>query len=249
MIADASAVTLIRQAPTGADPALVMADDGELYWVKVPGNQHGPTSMLSERLVGLAGEWLGAPVAPSRLINVPAQIADTWTFQAGGRPQAGLAHGSLVVGREAVELAELTHHRSDGNPRRAAFYIALWEWCIGDDEQFIYDAAGAMSMWSIDHGMWIGGGGQWDASLFARPLEFNPHWTGPIDALSQSAFIEAAGRLDCLTLDVARGLARGVPLEWGFTTAELDAVADWLVARASYVADRLRIMSASAQMD
>lgn len=249
MSADASALVLLRQAPTGADPALVLADDGNSYWVKAMGNPHGATSLLAERLVGLAGEWLGAPVAPSRLIDVPPMLAATWGFQSGARAQPGPAHGSLVVGSRPVELAELTHHGKDGNATRGAIYVALWEWCIGEDAQFLYDTAASMSMWSIDHGLWIGGGGEWDTSVFDNPCAYQPRWTGPVSAMSRSAFLGAADRLDSFTLDDARAVSQGVPLEWGFTQNELEAAAGWLYARAARVAARMRLHSASATKD
>lgn len=249
MRADAHALSLLEQAPTGADPGLVQADDGQLYRVKVPGNQHGPTSLLAERIVGLAGEWLGAPVAPSRLIDVPEHIAASWALQSGGRPRAGLAHGSMMVSAQPVEQDALDHHRKDGNAARGPFYIGLWEWCIGEDEQFIYDAAGRMSMWSIDHGMWIGGGAQWDATYFADPTRYQPRWPHPVRDLSRSAFLQAAELLDTFTRGDALTVAQGVPLEWGFTDAELIAAADWLHARAPRVAARLRALSTGARKD
>lgn len=249
MSADARALTLVRQAATGAEPGLVMADDGNAYWVKAQGNQHGPTSLLSERVVGLAGEWLGAPVAPSRLIELPDAIAASWKLQSGQRVTPGLAHGSMVVTTQAVEQVELTHHKKDGNASRGPAYVALWEWCLGEDEQFIYDSAKSMTVWSIDHGLWIGGGGQWDMSFFTAPPVPTPRWPGPVKDLSRSAFLAAADRLDSFTLSDAQGIAQAVPLEWGFTTTELATVADWLFARAALVAARLRVLSVAAQKD
>ena len=249
MTPDAQALTLVKQAATGADPGLVMADDNNSYWVKAVGNQHGYTSLLSERIVGLAGEWLGAPVAPSRLIELPEPIASSWKLQSGVKVQPGLAHGSLVVATQAVERTELTHHGKDGNASRGPAYVALWEWCVGEDEQFIYDSAASMTVWSIDHGLWIGGGGQWDTSIFATPHAFNPRWNGSVRSLSRSAFLTTADRLDSFSLADAQGIAQAVPLEWGFTTTELDTVADWLFARASRVAARLRVLSVAAEKD
>lgn len=246
MKADANVLNVILRADTGAEPALVVADDGHQYWLKPLGNPHGHMSLLAERVVGVAGEWLGAPIAPSRLLQLSPQLAQAFTFSGRTHAQPGFAHGSRLVASQPLESPALDHASKDDNARRSPFYIALWEWCAGEDEQFLYATEEQHSVWSIDHGMWIGGQGEWDISSLVQSPPFTPRWTGPLSGLSCGAFLDAAARLDQFGRPAALEVAKSIPLEWGFTSGELEDLANWLYDRAPGVAARMRLLSQSA---
>lgn len=246
MKADAVVVSIIRRASSGSEPAEVLADDGRLYWMKPIGNPHGATSLLAERVVGVVGEWLSAPVAPSRLLDLSTVLAGRMQFSDMTKATPGLAHGSQVVTSQPLELDTLTHGGKDDNAHRGALYVALWELCAGEDQQFLYALDESHSVWSIDHGMWIGGQGQWSPDALSSGPKYSPHWSGTIRGLSKTSCLGAADRLEQLDQSTALALASSVPLEWGFTRTDLAHIADWLLERAPKVASRMRAYSSGA---
>ena len=237
---------LLGGAESGSEPAFVSADDGHLYWMKPQGNPHGPTSLLAERIVSAAGDWLEAPVVTSSLLHLPAELAAQVRFRDATVARPGLAHGSLAIRTVSHEGRELKFLGRDSNSTRGARFIALWEWCGGEDAQFLYDAQNRSSLYSFDHGMWLGGGGDWKPADLLQQTAYVPSWSHSLSRLSSSEFLNVADKLETFDEAAARSLADSVPVEWGLEAADVFIVTDWLQSRAPQVARHLRNLSSHA---
>jgi hypothetical protein len=65
----------------GSVPALVEADDGHLYVVKLRGAAQGVRALVAEVIVGSLAEAVGLPVPPLALVTVDATLAKTEPHQ------------------------------------------------------------------------------------------------------------------------------------------------------------------------
>lgn len=240
--ATASGVALLDRADTGCYPLKVAGSDGNVYFAKYPNNPHGWESLLAERVVAAAGEYLDAPLPPSRLISIPTAWENPRWLQAGHPPiHAGIAHASQLVEHEIIEGdSELEHVNRDGNPRRAPAFIALWEWCFGEDPQWLYALGDDKQMWTFDHGLWLGGGGEWTPSDLHNSTHIRNRWTGSFKHMDGPTFLDLAERVvQCRPEDTLRMVAT-TPVDWGFTEEDLITVARWLYDRREFVAADLR---------
>ncbi|MGO1320427.1 MAG: HipA family kinase [Galactobacter sp.] len=240
--AEVSATTVIRSdISTGCSPLFVRASDGCNYWIKPRNNPHGLESLVAERVVAAVGKWLGAPVVPSTLVDVPDAVAAGVTYSEAGLPLVtGVAHGSKNVAT-ADESTVLGHHLDDGNRDRIPAFIALWEFCAGTDEQWIYDTAADCQIWSFDHGLWVGGQGEWhlpDLQGCSSPggdVDFEN-----LKGLIGSDFEQLAQRIESFNEVNATRAVASVPVSWGVPDDHLMYLAHWLFDSRSATAAKLR---------
>ncbi|SDG79179.1 hypothetical protein SAMN04489810_1304 [Microbacterium pygmaeum] len=225
---------------SGAGAFLGLADDGRQYWVKVPGNAQGNQVLTNEVIVGELGRVLGAPVRERVLVAIPPSVSAWSDFPVRKSDLALLAHGSLHV-PGAVDDDELRYTKRDDNARRQAAMAGLWDLCVGEDPQWLYETGAAYSMWSYDHGFWFTTGeGDWDQDVLRRLLATDGSLATLPSGVSRERLREVATVVENLTPEMLLSVMSAVPVEWGTDDRDLEAMAWFLFARREPVANRLR---------
>jgi hypothetical protein len=228
---------IVRSYDDGTFATLCITDDRKSYWIKAIGNPQGNQILVTECVVSGVGELIQAPVRPTALIEIPAAFDGTKYGPA--RFRAGVAHGSLHL-ESAEERDELTYFRRDGNPQRRATLAALWDWCMGGDPQWMYDQSADYTLWSFDHGFWLGGdGGDWDAAVLKRLVHRDWSWSEELQGTDPASLAECARTLRSITSDAILSVLAKVPPQWGTSDKDLETLGWFLFARKSEVADRI----------
>lgn len=229
-------VAPLRTGISGSGAFLGVADDERQYWIKPANNPQGPRSLIPERVVARIGEKIGAPVRPVALVTIPPGLQ--FTYQPGYSLRPGLAHGSLHLDETMLVDDWRGKAARDNNRRRAAFIAALWDLCLGTDEQWLSHFPEDAAIWSFDHGFWLGG--EVDLSLAAlRRVGDTPWEIDTLDTASTVALRQAAAEVAALEREDFIEACASVPIEWGTTESEMSELADLLYNRKSGVAERL----------
>lgn len=237
--------TPIKPSQSGAAAFQGVVEGGKTYWIKVLGNPQGDQILTTERIVTAAGALLDAPVRPIALIDIPLAFSK-WQYRDLTGLPPGLAHGSLALDKAEV-VDEMTYRSADDNRVRQVLLLALWDWCMGEDQQWLYDTSADLSIWTFDHGFWISGGeALWTQESLSRTVDLPWGWRETVSGLSASTFHEVARRLEAVTADDLLRAVATVPTEWKVGDADLEAVAWFLYRRRLPVADRLRAMAGHA---
>lgn len=229
-------VSINRDA--GTRPFNFVGSDRNRYWAKWPGNPHGTPSLAAELIVHTLGLRLGAPVAPSTVISVADELMLDIQID-GVRPPPGMWFASQVV-EDVTEQTALESPRAGGDPARLPRLLALWDLCMGEDQQFLYE--GDRRLWSFDHGLWFGGTAPWrPGALEGCVVPWGePHWgprKRPLSSTELHAAADAVASLDLVDLAFAVGR---VPIEWGIPDSQLLDFAACVHARRAGVSARLR---------
>ncbi|UUT36004.1 hypothetical protein [Microbacterium elymi] len=211
----------------------------------MPGNGQGDQVLVNEVIVAEVGKLIGAPVRERALVTVPP-VVTTWSdFPAAVSTVPLLAHGSLHV-PHAVDDDDLTYTRRDDNARRQAAMLGLWDLCVGEDPQWLYETTAAYSVWSYDHGLWFSTGeGDWNAMVLNRLLDTNASFPNPPTEISVRALRETAARISSLASGELLTAVSAVPVEWGTGDEDLEAMAWFLFSRRGPVAHRLNDLAAA----
>jgi len=235
---------IVRAQSSGAGAFLGLADDGRQYWVKVPGNEQGEQVLVNEVIVGELGKLLGAPVRERTLLSVPPGVTRWDGFPRSASATPLVAHGSLHV-PGAVDDDDLRYTKRDDNARRQAVMIGLWDLCLGEDPQWLYETTAAYSMWSYDHGLWFTTGeGDWDGAVLEQLVDVDGTLQDPPRGLDRQTLLSFADKVTDLTPDELLSVVSAVPVEWGTDDRNLEAMAWFLFCRRGPVADRLRRLAA-----
>lgn len=228
-----------RAQSSGAGAFLALADDGRQYWVKVPGNEQGNQVLVNEVIVGELGRLLDAPVRERVLITIPAAITGWAEFPIPSSARPLLAHGSLHL-PNAIDADELRHTRRGQNTERQAALVGLWDLCVGEDPQWLYDTSAADAVWSYDHGLWFTTGeGDWDEGVLAKLLDVVATLPNIPRAIDKPRLRAMAADIRGLTPEALLSVMSAVPVEWGTDDRDLEAMAWFLFRRRGPVADRL----------
>ena len=225
---------------SGAGAFLALADDGHQYWVKVPGNPQGDQVLVNEVIVGEVGKLIGSPVRDRVLITVPPELTRWSGYPAAPSTAPLTAHGSLHLAN-AVDADELLHTKRGRNSERQAAIVGLWDLCVGEDPQWLYETSAGHAIWSYDHGLWFTTGeGDWHRNVLRDLLRTEatlPDEPRSLDAVSLRA---VADRILALEVGDILSVVSGVPVEWGTGDVDLEAMAWFLYNRRADVAARLR---------
>lgn len=229
---------------TGAKPLHFVGDDGRSYWTKWPGNPHGALSMAHEWIVSRLALSLAAPACEGVLIYVDSDLVQGLSI-GGVQPRGGVWFGSRFV--NGVESTRIERVSRDGNAQRVPAYLALWNLCLGCDEQFIYDQSSDSQVWSIDHGLWFDSHeGDWTPELLARAVERGwdqPDWSGS-RRVDPRSLHEAATALEQLSSETIGDVVGNVPVEWKVSDEQLLALGEFIHNRRKPVAQLLRSAAA-----
>jgi len=218
----------LKPSPQGGSGTfLALASDDRRWWVKPLNNLQGERVVVSEHVVGRLGTLIGAPTCEVSVVRIPTEIQG-WEFRPGAR---------LVAG-----FAALNHVHRDDNRRRHAGVVALYDWCWGNDDQWLYCESDDRKLYSHDHGHYLPGGPHWTPQALL-PVVDEPHGIRhATDAVDVGELERLAGALESITRDNLRAILSGVPAAWPIATADLEALGFFLDRRRTAVADRLRTM-------
>lgn len=184
-----------------------------------------------------------APVCESAIIDIPPDLEGE-EFLPGVGLKPGLAFGSCHLDG-IVEERDLTHRYEDDNQARHAGIYALYDWCWGGDDQWLYQASDDNRLFSHDHGSYLPGGPYWTINRLRETVD-DPHvQSQSVEGVDPKALLAYAARLDALS-DQELGDALGIiPNQWPVSQDELNAVGWFLMNRAPAVSHRLRKLAAS----
>ena len=244
-----SSVTAMVRAPrerarsSGTGAFLGIADDRRQYWVKVPGNPQGDQVLVNEVIVAGVGAIIGAPVRDTVLLRVPANLTAWSQFPARKSDVPLLAHGSLHLD-SAIDDDGLQYTKHDDNARRQSRMVGLWDLCLGDDPQWAYDASASYSVWSYDHGLWFTTiEGDWNEQILVRLLGVDGSYPSPPDGLDVDELVRTAKAIEAISPPDLLAVVSAVPVEWGTSDSDLEAMAWFLYLRRRPVARRIRSLA------
>lgn len=195
-------VTPLVSTTSGSGTFLGLASDGNKYWIKAPNNPQGPRTLAAEVIVHGIGNLLGAPVCQAALIDIPDSMDYRFTPQ--HRLRGGIGHASRDISHVVVSEEWSTYASRDSNRERQALLLCLWDLCMGGDQQWLHDTTDSYSIWSYDHGFWLGGEGDWSGESL-RNVGISPwlydRYPGDLDrGIASAQALRAAARA-VLSLD------------------------------------------------
>lgn len=232
-------VPVVPSAAGGSGTFLGLGSDGRRWWVKPVNNLQGARVIVTESVVGRAGVLLGAPVCEVAVVRIPPEIAG-WEFRPGAKLEASFAHASLAVD-DAQELRALEYRQRDDNRRRHAGVLALYDWCWGGDDQWLYCETDDRKLYSHDHGWYLPETGpNWSEGALMAHVDLPHPLACSSSDLDQTTLGQLADRLDTLKRSELARMLGGVPASWPASDSELEALGLFLERRAPAVAGRLR---------
>lgn len=224
---------------SGSQAFPALGSDGGRWHVKVPNNPQGPRVLVTEYLMSRVGQLIGAPVCEVKPIAITAEFAGVQVVN-GPRLEEGIGSASRDIPDATEMRASLEHRDRDDNARRHAGVVAFYDWCWGDDPQWLIVATRDSELHSHDHGFYLPPGGQ---SWTTETLEANVDVPHPIGTTAAGLDIAELERLaDALRAVTAEHLADvfgTVPAGWPITDAELERLSSYLCQRAPQVAHRI----------
>ncbi|MET7333847.1 HipA family kinase [Nonomuraea sp. NPDC005650] len=226
-----------------ACPFQVLASDGRRYFVKALGGcqEFARGSLAIEYVVAELGRLIGAPVCGNSLIRIPEDLAD-WPMPFG-KLQPGIAHANAAIGRAVEARPALQHRAQDDNRSRHVGLYALYDWCFGDDAQWLHDVDDDRAIYSHDHGLYLPPhDGSIRADLLRRCADESNELPDPADGLDAEAVRRVSEALERINRDALVKVVRGVPASWPVTDDDLEALGWFLEHRAPAVAARLRAL-------
>lgn len=243
-----TAVVPLRSAqpPAGTKPVLVLADDGQRYWIKAVNNPQHPNIPIIEQIVGRCGALIDAPVCPVDLIAIPDELAG-YPLYPGVALEASIAHGSLDMMSSHVTWA-LEHAERDENRSRYLDLIALYDWCWGDDPQWLVQTGTRENptetfdheYYSHDHGDYLFSRTGWTHDSIMESID-EPHILPVALPLSTLVgFSELADRIAAVTHEQLVEVLSAIPAAWPVSDAQLELIGVFLERRRDAVAARVR---------
>lgn len=221
---------------------LALASDGSRWWVKPAGQGDLDRTLVVEFVVSRAGTLIGAPTCQGAVAKVPSEL-EGWEFKRGGHLRPGLGHATRNVDQAVEERRNLAHRDRDDNRMRQAGIFALYDWCWGSDEQWLYSTTADMTIFSHDHGLYLPpSGAGWSRTAMRDAIDI-PHELGqPVYGLDPRAVETFADELDKVDRAAIVQIMRAVPGQWPVDDGELETIGWFLERRAPAVADRLRAL-------
>lgn len=227
------------QPSSGSRAFPVLASDERRWYVKVLNNPQGGQILVTEYLISGVGAMIGAPVCEVRPIAIPEDLGG-YQVPDGPRLEVGIASASLAIADVAEMRPTLQHRESDDNARRHAGIYAIFDWCWGDDPQWLQVATDDHRAYSHDHGFYLPPGGQsWTRDSLANNVNIPHPLSTEGNGLDHQELERLASALRDLGDDDFEQLLAGVPASWPASDLDLEEVRRYLVIRAPQVAGRL----------
>jgi len=235
-------VTTLGQSPAGGSWSfLALAGDGRRYWCKTVNNGQHPRVPVNEQIIGRLGRLIGAATCEVALVKVPDELAG-WEFHPGRLLEGGWAHGSLAIDG-VVETHALDNRASDDNSRRHAGFYAIYDWAGGDDPQWLVCGAQEDACYSHDHGHYFPGGPAWSIDSLRQNVSVHHTLQHPSVGLDGTELRRLAEVVENADEERIAAITSKIPAAWPIGDEELEALVDYLIARRSDVATRLRAMA------
>ena len=231
--------TPLQQSPRGGSGVFLAADtSNQQWWVKPLNNMQSERVTITEAVIGAVGRIIGAPVCETEVVMIPEELRG-WEFLPGRLLEPGLAHASRAV-EMAIESRELLYRNDDDNRRRHAGVFALYDWCWGGDDQWLYSRSDENCLFSHDHGWYLPErGATWDEASLVRRVD-QPHlpvWSS--EGIDEAELLRLAERLRGVTTDELAAVLRSIPHDWPVIDSELECLGWFLQRRTKAVATRL----------
>jgi hypothetical protein len=186
-----------------------------------------------------------APVCEAALVRIPAELAGH-RLSTGRELREGIAHGSADLATAAYLRGTAPAHRErDDNSARHAYIFALYDWCWGDDGQWLHDTTADMMVFSHDHGHFLPGGPGWTAETLRAHVEHDHSLGAAPGGLNTVALKKAAEAIEQISRAKLAEALSSLPSSWPVTDTELETVGFFLERRAPMVAARLRSVAAN----
>jgi hypothetical protein len=244
---DAPVITVpIQPSPRGGSGTFLAVDsDGAQWWVKPLNNRQGERVTVTEAIVGAVGRLIGAPVCETRIVRLPSEIAG-WEFRAGSKIEPGFAHASAAVAG-AQEDRSLQFRDRDANAARHAGAVAIYDWCWGGDDQWLYAEPEDRRLYSHDHGWYLPEEGPaWSVGTLVAHVDEShfPAWS--VEGLDTAELNRLVGALEGLARSALTEALLGIPASWPVSDEELETVGWFLERRSGGVAARLMTLVSDA---
>jgi hypothetical protein len=230
-----------RNDRTGSGAFKATDASGGRWWVKPLNNPQGAKVPIAELIVGLVGALISAPVCEFRVVEIPEELRGE-EYRAGHKLEPGYASASRDLGG-CLEHRGFFNRDKDDNSSRLAGVFAIFDWCWGDDDQWLYVPTADYRVYSHDHGSYLAG--DWTVpELLSRVDRPHPQ-PRSAEGLSAEALMQYAMQLRSVSREEIAGILRSVPSEWPVTSTELEAVGWFLERRTGPVASRLVQLAAT----
>lgn len=225
----------------GSLPFLAVDDRQQRWWVKVLNNPQGGRVLVADHVVGRVARLIGAPACEVAIVSVPNELAG-FEYAPGHSLEGGLAHGSRHID-DVLEIRELCHREDDDNRRRHVGVLALYDWCWGADDQWLYSETQNRKIFSHDHGYYLPDGPNWSVQSLVAAVD-KPHLPQySLEGLDSEALAQTAAKLEQVSRDQILTVLLGVPSSWPVSDEELETLGWFLERRSTQVAFRLRGVS------
>lgn len=222
----------------GSKPFVGFDGDGQRWWIKADNNPQNGKVIVSEHIVGRMGELMGAPVCRVAVVEIPPDLEGE-EYTSGRQLQAGLTHASLEVSGTENRKKSLRYPTADDNACRHVAILALYDWCWGNDAQWLYSAPRDHAVYSHDHGHYFPGGPNWTTEKLQATVDV-PHELPTDVELDANEAERIASRIEGLDPAQIVKVLEGIPTMWPAENGELEVVGWFLERRTAPVAERLR---------
>lgn len=219
--------TFRRAWESASRPRQLVCEDGHDYVVK---GSHLKRTVVNDRLVGLLGHAIDAPIPRLALIDVPEELAQAEPRIAPIR--AGIHHGTRYVPGTRDDREEFAPTALDVNRARFATLAVLYGWIGANDHQVIYLKDSPQLVYSVDHGHFFPNGPDWTISALQTAGVATPDQT----VINKCGLNTNDVRAACTDLRsagpdrIAKSIAM-VPDEWWDDRNERVAMAVYLEGR------------------
>lgn len=241
---DLSVIAVIEpgQASWGS-PFRALGSDGNSYFVKTLGTcarDWAQGALAIEYVVAQVGKLIGAPVCDGGLIRVPTELAGH-SLGRGATLHAGIAHASKALATAEERRGQLAFRHRDHNGSRHVGIYALYDWCFGDDPQWLHDVSDDQTVYSHDHGLYFPPHtGEIRPDILRESRDEPNELPDSREGLHIQSAEDVAQSLEKITRDALVEILRGVPASWPVSDEALVTLGWFLEHRAPAVADRIR---------
>jgi hypothetical protein len=221
------AMTFLKAWPSYSKPVLLSCDDEQQYVVK---GRHNGRAIVNERVVGILGAVLGAPVADVALVQVSSELIEIEPNLS--HMEAGVSHGSRLIpgcsnDREPIKQVDMSTNRD-----RFASLAVLYGWVGANDHQVIYRNQSPRSVFSFDHGHFFPNGPNWSAESLATAAKAEPDATVTLQSGLEVADVRRPiERLSQVANETIAAAVADVPVDWDFPSEDRIVVAQYLAGR------------------